>query len=268
MNTAISKKLIAASFSRAAERYDDFADLQRHAVDQLLGRIDRRKAVTRILDIGSGTGYCSGRLREAFPDAELVNMDIAPGMLRFSKRHGSHEKDSWVCADAEHLPFADDSFDLMFSSLAIQWCSDYHRLFADVARVTVPRAQCLFTTFGDATLQELRQAWARVDGGVHVNAFMGAHSFSEILRCFPLKKLSIEQEKIVRHYDSVAALGRELKAIGANNMNPGQPPGLTGRAKLKRLEQAFMEQADPVEGRGVTWELLCLDFCFYAPSDH
>ena len=66
-----------------------------------------------------------------------------------------------VRADAYSLPFRDGAFDLVFSSLMLQWCDDLDAVFAEIARVLRPGGLLLFSTFGPGTLAELREAWAR-----------------------------------------------------------------------------------------------------------
>src|SRR5690606_1980579 len=151
--------------------------------------------------------------------------------------HASPAMD-YVCGDAEALPFADASFDLVVSSLAIQWCEDLDALFAELRRVARPGARCLLSTFGPHTLRELREAWASVDGHVHVNRFHGRAEIAAALHAHGLSA-DIEEEERVLHYDDFAALGRELKAIGASNRNARQPPGLTGRRRMQRLRENF-----------------------------
>lgn len=266
------KRLVAASFSRAAQRYDDHAVLQREVADHLLGLVDIQRPVRRILDIGSGTGYCSAPLLKVFPGAELISLDIAPGMLSHARRRYGEEyeelhgntRGAWLCGDAEALPLAGDSIDLVFSSLAIQWCSDYRRLFSEVCRVARPGAQCLFSTFDRGTLEELRQAWARVDDRVHVNRFEPADALCAHLEALPVNGLHTETQVRQRAYSGLRVLTTELKAIGAHNMNPGQQRGLTTRRALARLEAAFMADAGP-EGRKVTWALHYLGFTVTGP---
>lgn len=260
MNAIISKQAVATSFNRAANTYDAHADLQRYAVESLVERIDPALPVKRILDIGSGTGYCSQRLGERFPDAELVNLDIAMGMLQHARRQPLLENNAYICADAERLPFQEGSFDLVFSSLAIQWCGDYPDLFADIRRVARPGAQCLLSTLTRDTLQELRSAWARVDDYTHVNHFAEVGQLLACLTNSERASLSVAQETRLRRYASVTELSRELKSIGAHNMNTEQARGLTGKNKFQRLQNSFLDGSKPGRGQGVTWDLLYLDY--------
>ena len=88
--------------------------------------------------------------------------------------HGGGASCDWLVADAEALPLVNDSVDLVFSSLALQWCYRPDHLFAELARVLKPGGICVFTSLGPDTLRELRAAWAAVDAHQHVNAFLPA----------------------------------------------------------------------------------------------
>ena len=89
-------------------------------------------------------------------------MDIAPGMLERARRQSRWlRRFARVRADAYSLPFRDGAFELVFSSLMLQWCDDLDAVFAEIARVLAPGGLLLFSTFGPGTLAELREAWAR-----------------------------------------------------------------------------------------------------------
>ena len=69
------------------------------------------------MDLGSGTGYANSWLSERAE--QLVNVDLAEGMLSFAQSQGC--KGSHVAGDAESLPIAGNTLDLLWSSLALQW---------------------------------------------------------------------------------------------------------------------------------------------------
>ena len=261
---AFNKRSVARSFGRASVSYDAHAELQRDVANHLVTHLvpsymKARAGVKRILDLGSGTGYCSALLRQRYPSAQIVNLDLSLSMLTFARDKNEAEDGLYVCADAEALPFAADSFDLIFSSLTVQWCRDYPRLFAELKRIARPDAQCCLATFGPSTLRELKQAWATVDSHIHVNDFTSAAQLQAWVRQQAFAGCELEVEHRLRYYPDLQALSRELKAIGAHNMNPGQSLGLTGKQRLLKLKQAF--QQGEVEGRGVpvTWEVLYLN---------
>ncbi len=229
------------SFERAADRYDEAAVLQREVATRLLERLDLvRLSPQRILDLGSGTGYCIDGLLARYRKAEVVALDIALPMLRHARRRGRWlRRPRCVCADAERLPFADDSFDLVFSNLMMQWCVDLDATFAELRRVIRPGGLLLFSSFGPDTLKELRAAWGEVDGYAHVNTFLDMHDVGDALLRARFADPVMDVERLTLTYRDVRKLMRELKQIGAHNVTAGRPRGLTGRHRLQRLVEAY-----------------------------
>jgi len=252
----IPRARIAASFARAARHYDAHASLQREVADWLLSQFSLRHGSLRLLDLGCGTGYCAVQLERMFPTSLLVALDIALPMLAHTRAHGITAIHA-VCADAAQLPFPDHSFDAVLSSLSLQWCGEPERVFSELGRVLAPGGIARLTTFGPESLIELRQAWASVDSYTHVNRFdTQARLLQAAVRCG--LQLDIQVQIMTRWYPDLRSISRELKGIGAHNMNRNHPPGLSGRQAFARAEQAFARQLQPGKGIPVTYEIFCL----------
>jgi malonyl-CoA O-methyltransferase len=56
----------------------------------------------------------------------------------------------------------------------------------------------------------------------------------------------------------VQQVARELRQIGAHNVNPGRPLGLSGRQRWTRLAEAYASLHDSGEGLPVSWQLCFL----------
>ena len=235
------KSLARRSFASAAESYDQAAVLQREVGRRLLQRLELVKIQPgRILDLGSGTGHCIPDLFARYKKTDVVALDIALPMLRHARRRGRWlRKPRCVCADAERLPFADSQFDLVFSNLMLQWCVDLDVVFAELQRVLRPGGLLLFTSFGPDTLHELRASWGQVDGYNHVNAFQDMHDVGDALLQARFSDPVMDVERLTVTYPDVWRLMRELKQIGAHNVTAGRPRGLTGKAHMQRLVEAY-----------------------------
>jgi malonyl-CoA O-methyltransferase len=235
----LEKTAVAASFSRAATGYDSAAGLQRDVGEQLLIHLDDWFGAPRtILDLGCGTGHFCPALRARYPEARYLGLDIASGMVDFARSRSPADCD-WLVADAESLPLASASVDLVFSSLAVQWCARPEHLFAELARVLRPGGMCVFTTLGPHTLHELRSAWAAVDAHQHVNTFLPAASLRAAAEGIAGTALTLEERDFRMEYVRVRELLDELKTLGAHNMNRSRPAGLTSRRALQGMLQAY-----------------------------
>ncbi|MGE0355576.1 MAG: malonyl-ACP O-methyltransferase BioC [Burkholderiales bacterium] len=256
------KRDVRRSFERAARTYDEAAVLQREVCARLLEHLDPvRLDPRRAVDLGCGTGHAFEALAARYPGADLVGIDIAASMLERARGRSpwwrrllGARSPGLVCADAERLPLAGASLDLVFSNLALQWC-DTERAFAEAARTLKPEGLLLFSTFGPDTLKELREAFAQADGAEHVNRFTDMHDLGDQLVHAGFADPVMEMERITLEYESVLAIARDLKAIGAVNALPARPRGLPGRARWQRMTLAYERHRR--DGRlPATWEVV------------
>ena len=263
---------VRRAFSRSAGSYDAAAQLQ-HAVEaRLLESLDylddpalQRKPPQRVLDLGCGTGRASIAMQTRWPKAEIVSLDLALPMLQ-QARAVSKAATGWlsnpfarrpmqVCADARALPLADASIDVLFSNLCLQWVEDLDALFAGFRRVLKPQGLLLVSTFGPETLWELRDAFAQADEAPHVSPFADIAGFGDALVRAGFHQPVLDREIETTHYSDLAALMRELRAIGATNALASRRHTLTGRTRFAAAAQAYEPHRD-AHGLPATWETL------------
>jgi len=247
------KRQVAASFSRAAASYDSVAALQRDVGGELLRRLPVDRRINRWLDLGSGTGYFTRVLAERFAESEGLALDIAEGMLQHARPLGGATH--FIAGDAERLPLRDNTCDLVFSSLAVQWCADFSAVLSEAFRVLKPGGVFAFASLCVGTLYELRDSWRQVDGLVHVNRFREFSIYEALCADSGLQVSSLQSRAHVLHYPDVRSLTHELKALGAHNLNPGRPGGLTGRARILGLVEAYEQFRQP-QGLPATYQVV------------
>ena len=245
----ISKQKIRRAFDRAASSYDAAAVLQKEVCNRLLEKLEYIRLSPRlILDAGVGTGEAVAPLMTRYKKARLVALDLSERMLAKASGQGSlMRKPDLVCADLEQLPFRENSFDLIFSSLTMQWCNDLEATIQGFLQVLNPGGLLMFTTFGPDTLKELRTCWHHIDDAVHVNQFTDMHDVGDDLLRAGFADPVMEAEIITVNYDSVDQLMADLRAIGANATAEGGRAGLMTPSALSRLRQAY--DAYRIEGQ-------------------
>lgn len=232
-----NKAEIRRNFNRAAGGYDRVALLQQTVGERLLDRLDDiRLQPARILDLGSGTGSLSARLAQRYAPARVVQLDLSFNMLKQSVRNKDFAGRSvLLCADTENLPIADDCSEFAFSNLMFQWVSRLDRALEEIYRALRPGGLLLFSTFGPDSLFELRESWSGVDDHVHVNAFTDMHDVGDALVRAGFADPVMETEAFTLVYDDGLALMRELKSLGAGNVNAGRRKSLTGKRRLRDM---------------------------------
>ena len=138
----------------AAGSYDakwgiDFGEIGQ---SQVLGKLRKllgpelEEGYDRSLEIGAGTGYFSLNLLQAGVVAEATCTDISPGMVSMlsanAQRLGLDVQAAR--ADAESLPFADGSFDLVIGHAVLHHLPNLRRAFAEFHRVLRPGGRIVF----------------------------------------------------------------------------------------------------------------------------
>jgi malonyl-CoA O-methyltransferase len=232
-----------AAFDRASARYESAARLQARVAAELLTRLTSFAFEPQaVLDLGAGTGRAARELKRRYPRAQVLALDLSLGMLQQARRHQRlWRRFARVCADAQRLPLATASIDVVFSNLMLQWCQPLDAVLAEVRRVLKPGGFFAFSTFGPLTLQELRRAWAAADTDSHVNHFIDVHDVGEALMRAGLNEPVLDVDRHEIAYPDALTLMRDLKAIGAHNVTAGRPRTLLGRGRLQRMQAAYEE---------------------------
>lgn len=261
----IDRRAVAQHFSRAAQTYDAAAVLQQEVASRLAERWPLLKIQPQqVMDLGAGTGFLSQHLRSYYAQAQLVAVDLSESMLQqcraklaprpawWQKLNPFHSEPgvAFVNADAYQLPFADNSMDMLVSSLMLQWCDDLPSVLAECRRVLKPNGVLFMASLGPDTLKEIRLAWQQVDGETaeHTLNFADLHDLGDALGRAGFSDPVCDVEHITLTYADVPAALKDLKAIGATNASGQRQKGLMGKAKWQAFLAAYAQQAMP-DGR-------------------
>ena len=262
MNDVFDHRQVRRAFSRAADGYSAAAGLQREIESRLFESLEYldERVPADILDLGSGPGTAALELRRRWPKARVVAVDLALPMLkRIAPRRGWNPLQrpiDRVCADARALPLADDSVDLIFSNLCLQWVEDLDALFAGFRRVLRPGGLLLCSTFGPDTLHELRAAFAAADEEAHVSPFAGIAPFGDALMRAGFRDPVLDRDVDVHRHADMAGLMRGLRDIGATNALSSRRRSLTGRGRFAAAAAAYEQFRDAEGFLPATWETI------------
>ena len=138
------------------------AHYERPAIRALLGSI----AGARVLDAGCAAGEHALWLVDR--GATVTAIDISEAMLHLARARLDDRATVQAADIGIPLPFADATFDIVFSSLTLHYVADWTRTLAEFARVLVPGGTLVFSTHHPAlelglddyfTLREVDDRW-------------------------------------------------------------------------------------------------------------
>ena len=131
----------------------------------------------------------------------------------------------------------------------LQWCGNPESAFREVWRVMKPSSLFLFATLGPDTLKELRDCWNAVDTLSHVNEFADMHEVGDLLVLCGFEAPVLEMEYFTLNYADVFSLMRDLKRLGAVNINMGTRLSLTGKGRMRHLVQEYERYPNIIDSR-------------------
>ncbi|XP_018409768.1 PREDICTED: NADH dehydrogenase [ubiquinone] 1 alpha subcomplex assembly factor 5 [Nanorana parkeri] len=172
------------------------------------------------LDLGSGRGYISHNLTKETVE-KCVQADVSEVVLKESAV--SEIPSVKVVADEEFLPFKDNTFDLVVSSLSLHWVNDLPRAFQEIYRVLKDDGVFIGAMFGGETLYELRcslqLAELEREGGFspHVSPFTAVNDLGNLLGRAGFKMLTVDTDEIQVHYPGMFELMKDLQGMGESN---------------------------------------------------
>lgn len=227
---------IASAFAQARD-YDRQARVQRAVAEALADRIAALPLppAPRVLELGCGTGFLTQALIARGIGGVWQVTDLAPAMVeRCKARVGETPQRRFATLDGEYGTPAGGPFDLVCSSLALQWFDDGPAALARMAGWLAPGGHCLVTTLGAGTFPEWRAAHAAEGLEPGTPAFPPASAFAAL----PGLSLSVAHHA-EQHADARGFL-HALKDIGAGTARGGHrplPPAALRRV-MRRFEQA------------------------------
>lgn len=253
------KTEICNSFNHHATEYEQAAKVQYEIGERLFERLQYLKINPRfVLDLGSGTGQLTERLKKVYPDALVVGIDIAFEMLMQArtKQRWWKKRAPLINTDMMSLPFASGVFDLIFSNQVLHWSPSMGALIAELNRVMNVNGCLMFSTLGPDTFFELKRSWKTVDTYAHINEFMDMHDVGDVLLAEYFLDPVMDMEKLTVQYNSFVQLLNALKAQGVRNINPARNQGLTGKSRWLQFKAAMNQFKTPEGKLPLTYEVV------------
>ncbi|RMD44802.1 hypothetical protein DV735_g386, partial [Chaetothyriales sp. CBS 134920] len=225
--------------SRSADYLKD--EVARRLVDRLL---DISRDFPNVLDLGANSCNVARALAAAPLEApeipqevmqktrplserihHLVCADTSPAMLHRDDELAPPPVpiQQTVLPSLETLPYAQNTFDAVLSSLSLHWVNDLPGLLSSINAILRPDAPLIAAMFGGDTLFELRSSLQLADlerrGGVqpHISPLADVRDIGGLLNRAGFKLLTVDVDDIIVEYPDTFALMQDIQAMGEGN---------------------------------------------------
>ncbi len=211
-----------------------------------------KRPFLQALDLGSRGPWLAELLRRGNPDRQVFRAS-------FGLAAGAH-----IAAGEEALPFAEGSFDLMTSNLALHWTNDLPGVLIQARRCLKPDGFFLASLFGGGTLAELRSCLAGAElelkGGAapRVSPFLDVREGGALLQRAGFALPVAEREAVTLVYPDAFALMRELRGMGETNRLRSRARGLASRSLFFRAAEIYAQRFARGGGVAATFEIITL----------
>lgn len=247
-----------------------FARVRRELAERLAGveGLDAGGGRWLLLDLvsnragGEGVGACDGLPREFLEVSGLqgggreVEVEVVCGSCLDWLGEVDSGGGAGAAADLATAanPALGDGGDFSVVVLGLQaaWLP-VEVLVAGARRALRAGGVLVFASLGPDTLVEVREAWARVDGGGHVHGFLDMHLVGDALLRGGFEKPIVDVERVRVEYARAEVLVADLRAEGFTNVLRGRRRGLTGKGLGRGFLEALGGVGEPV---GVGFELV------------
>ena len=215
------KTKIQENFNRAAPSYDLVASIQKQTAQQLIDHVrETDLTFSKVLDIGTGTGFVPEILLSQYPNISYLLNDLSPAMLDHVKnKFKDYPNVTYQLGDAENTPFP--MVDLMVSNLAFQWFENLEESINNLWQKTNVLA---FSTLLEGTFSH----WAQqcnafgFDHGLH--AYPSFTQLVDYCKAVGPCEAFFYQKTYTLPFKTSLEFMRYLKLLGANTPRTVEAP--------------------------------------------
>ena len=245
INSLNSATLIPTILNRKAKQLANLEFIFTELATRVTERLNYIKLNPQvILECGSGLGYDNKLLANRYPDAEIYAVDYALEILKQQlPKHSlinklfrtKQNKLKLINADAQNLPFANQTIDFCYSNLMLPYLANLNQFIREMRRVLRLGGGFCLTGLGVDSFKEIREL------GLMSYNFPDMHDIGDILLNAGFTNPVVDTEYITIEYDSLATLLNEIRLIGCGGAYPQLISSTLTKTKFKQLQQKFAQ---------------------------
>lgn len=236
MTALLHQQQVRRRFSSAAAAYDAASPVQAEVAQRVLDLVPATVQPQRILDAGCGTGRLLRLAHNRWPDASLVGLDLAEGMVDQARLQLA-DLHSLRLVTGDAATYDDEPFDLILSSSALHWLRPLECGLAHLLNLVRPDGHLAAGLMTHSTLRELHSA--RTTVAPHKTTPGRLPTWTDLhalLTRLTGGRILVAREEIHEgHYSSAGALLERLHVMGVTGGDLAQGTLPLTRGELKAL---------------------------------
>ena len=240
-----------SKFCKAAETYDQFADLQNNVSSKLASMLSlTTDNSSKIIDIGCGTGNIVYTLSKKYKRCIFIQLDLSWQMISLS----SHKNQSTysINANLDYIPISRSSLDIAFSAMTLHWTPDLRHSCNTIAQILKNEGLFYCAIPLNNTFSELN----KIKDLMNIKRY-SLPSLSYVMDAFSNTSFNILDIKTINYkyfYPSCYHFLKSLKNTGTNTSSQIVTVQQL-RELMEKYDQAFYELG---KGIPVSWEIAYL----------
>ena len=219
---------IQRCFNRSSANHHQHAHVQRQIGSDLLTLLKQywqTNSGDRILEIGCGQAPLLDTLTH--PQSQYIGLDIAEKLLagaqsiaqaEDSEQESSYNQCHWIQADMTSLPFSDQSFDVVMSSMALHWTPNARGTLEQIWRVLKPGGYLAIALPVQPSLQEFKNTLWSLGKIKAINSFGSVQQWQETI----VNTIYCEQKTYQQSFTNGELALAHIRGIGANHLWSGE----------------------------------------------
>ena len=240
------KEAVLNNFSKYASSYDRYADVQNEAAGMLAKMLPKGE-ITKIFEIGCGTGNYTAILKDTFKYADIRAIDISGPMVRLAAHKLNDDRISFEVGDAEEAALCGE-YDLITSNATFHWLGNLDGIIKKAEASLKNEGALIFSSFGPKTFSELKASLHSAIGRAIAftsDTFDGKSDIENALSKY-FKRVKISERLIRESHPRLRDLLHKIKYSGTRgagaNIGKAWSPGV-----LKKIESIYLERFGSIE---------------------
>lgn len=234
-----------ASFLRedVVSKYDRYSTVQNRVFDTLIDRTKVDSDITRIYDLGCGTGLNTVRWAEKYQLAHVRGIDFSAPVIDFARRKHRHDRVRYYCQNLQDWKASSGPVsDLIVSNACLHWIDPLEPFLQRLLPSLSENGHFSFSTFGPETYSEITHTLSvTLDNHREISArlFPKAPNILSVLKTY-FSNVSFQETRITTLYPNLLTLFKVIKNTGTGGSGVDKQ-GLWTPRLLKKLEHNYRQ---------------------------